>query len=247
MTIYENIKGFIPTSLVDWEGKVASVIFVSGCNFRCGFCSNKELVLTPEKPKTIKFEDIKKYLLKNADFIDGVVISGGEPTLQRELALFCEEIKKLGFMVKLDSNGSHPEVLKILKEKKLVDYAAMDIKVVKEKYEEITNNKTDLGKIEESMKIISEFPGYEFRTTVVPVYRKNGEISFMTTEEVCGIAKWIVSVTGGNNHKYFLQPFVPRENGLVDSRLESFPETPKKLLKEMEQEARKHLPNTKIR
>ncbi len=155
MTIYENIKGFIPTSLVDWEGKVASVIFVSGCNFRCGFCSNKELVLTPEKPKTIKFEDIKKYLLKNADFIDGVVISGGEPTLQRELALFCEEIKKLGFMVKLDSNGSHPEVLKILKEKKLVDYAAMDIKVVKEKYEEITNNKTDLGKIEESMKIIS--------------------------------------------------------------------------------------------
>ena len=101
MSIKDNIKGFVPTSLVDWDGKVASVIFLAGCNFRCGYCSNKDLVLSPEKLKAIKFEDIKKYLEKNKDFVDGVVITGGEPTIYKDFPELCKEIKNLGFKVVL--------------------------------------------------------------------------------------------------------------------------------------------------
>ncbi len=177
MTIYENIKGFVPTSLVDWEGKVVCVIFVSGCNFRCSFCSNKDLVLTPEKLDAIPFEKIKDYLLKNRDFADGVVISGGEPTLYPDLPELCMEIKKLGFKVKIDTNGTNPDMLKLLLEKSLADYVAMDLKTSFEKYKEIANADVDIEKLKKSISIVSKFPEYEFRTTLFPKIEKKDLIA----------------------------------------------------------------------
>lgn len=166
--VIKMIKGFVPTSLVDWEGKVVSVIFVPGCNFKCGFCSNKDLVLNPEKLTTIKFEEIKDYLLKNNEFVDGVVISGGEPTIYQGIIELCEEIRKLGFKVKMDTNGSNPEVLKKLLEKNLVDYVAMDIKTEFGKYREVVNANIDTEKIKQSIFLVSKFPEYEFRITIFP-------------------------------------------------------------------------------
>ncbi|MEK6827160.1 MAG: anaerobic ribonucleoside-triphosphate reductase activating protein, partial [Nanoarchaeota archaeon] len=168
-----EIKGFVPTSLVDWDGKVVSVIFVSGCNFRCGYCSNKDLVLHPENLKSIELKYILEYLGNNKEFIDGVVISGGEPTLYSETVKLCEEIKKLGFKIKLDTNGSNPEILKeFFLDKNLVDYVAMDIKTNFEKYKELTNSDIDVEKIKKSIFIVSQFPEYEFRITLSPSIKK---------------------------------------------------------------------------
>ncbi|MEM4230428.1 MAG: anaerobic ribonucleoside-triphosphate reductase activating protein, partial [Candidatus Pacearchaeota archaeon] len=163
-----EIKGFVPNSLVDWDGKVSSVIFLGGCNFKCKFCSNKDLVLEPEKLKSISFESIKNYLEKNKDFIDGVVITGGEPCLHQNLFELCKTIKKLGFKVKIDTNGSYPEILQQLLDKKLVDCVAMDIKTCFEKYKEITNTEVDIEKIKKSILIVAKFPEYEFRITMFP-------------------------------------------------------------------------------
>lgn len=168
MSIFKNIKGFTASSLVDWDGKVSSVIFLGGCNFKCSYCSNKELVISPEKIKSIDFKDIKKTLDKNMDFVDGIVITGGEPTIYSDLPDLCQEIKNLGFKVKLDTNGSNPEMLQDLLDKKLVDSAAMDIKTSFGKYRKVAGCEVDLEKIKKSIEIISKFPEYEFRSTVFP-------------------------------------------------------------------------------
>src|SRR5512137_763965 len=123
-----DIRGFIPTSLVDWDGKVVSTVFTPKCNFECCFCHNHELVRSPEKFNRIADEDVLKHLQENADFLDGVCITGGEPTLQRDLFEFCEKVKALGLMVKLDTNGTNPLLLKRMIQKKLVDFIAMDVK-----------------------------------------------------------------------------------------------------------------------
>lgn len=114
MSIYKNIKGFIPTSLVDWDGKVSAVMFVGGCNFRCSFCSNKELIIEHDKIESIPFKKIKEALERNRDFIDGIVITGGEPTLYGDLDEICKEIKEMGFLVKLDTNGTNPSLVEDL-------------------------------------------------------------------------------------------------------------------------------------
>ncbi len=196
MTIYENIRGFVPTSLVDWDGKVASVIFLAGCNFRCRFCHNKELVLGSEQLKVIPFPEIKDYLGKNKDFIDGVVITGGEPCLNDDLPELCREIKKIGFKVRIETNGTNPEMLKELLKGNFIDCIAMDIKTSFGKYKQIVDVNADIEKIKESIAIVREFPDYEFRITMFPEIKK---------EDLLEIADYLKNA--GANKAFFIQQF----------------------------------------
>lgn len=183
-----NIKAFIENSLLDWDGKIVSVVYVNGCNFRCPFCQNADLILHPNKLKAIDFNKISTYLKNNKAFIDGVCITGGEPCCYENLGQLLSEFKSLDILVKLDTNGSYPERLKEVIDAKLVDYIAMDIKTCLEEdhyLEACGIKKKDLvSKIKKSIDIIMNSGlDYEFRTTVVP--------SLHTRREILKIAKTI--------------------------------------------------------
>jgi len=158
---------------VDWDGKISSVFFLPSCNFHCPFCHNVNLVLNPEKLETIPFEYIEEQLKKQKGWIDGVCITGGEPTIHGSLPELCSRIKKMGFLVKLDTNGTNPTILKELMDRKLVDYVAIDIKapLTVEKYSRATdvNAESLLENVKESVRLLLESSmDYEFRTTIVP-------------------------------------------------------------------------------
>ncbi len=175
------IGGFQKFSLIDYPGKISSIIFTRGCNFACAYCHNKELIgsgsnninmSNPLNPlpsnSTITSEEVLSFLQQRRGKIDAVVITGGEPTLQPDLIEFMKKIKKLGFLIKLDSNGSRPEVLKAAMKAKVVDYIAMDIKAPLEKYSVITKKEVDIKKIQESIDLIKNSNiRHEFRTTVL--------------------------------------------------------------------------------
>ena len=146
-----NIKGHLPVTLLDWEGKVATVLFLGGCNFRCPFCHNPELVLRPDEQPTVPFEDVTAYLAGKKGWIDGVVITGGEPTLSPGLRPLIEKIRALGYPVKLDTNGSNPSVLGALLDAGLVDYVAMDIKSRFEDYAAATQTDVSIKAIIEGL------------------------------------------------------------------------------------------------
>ncbi len=189
------IKGFIKNSLVDYPGKISSVIFVAGCNFRCGYCYNRHLVLNDKDIPEIRKEDILGYLRDKKKWIDAVVICGGEPLLY-DLEDFIIKIKKLGYLVKIDTNGSMPVTLKNLLDRKLVDYVAMDIKATWENYSKIAGVDVDLEKIKESIRIIkASGVDYEFRCTILPEFNVN---------DIIRIAKML-----NNPKKLCLQQFKP--------------------------------------
>jgi len=119
-----EIKAFIDLSFVDWDGKISSVFFLPRCNFRCPFCHNSTLVLHPERGETIPFERVEDYLKKQRNWIDGVCITGGEPTLHSDLPHLCSKLKEIGFLVKVDTNGTNPMMIRELINKGLVDYIA---------------------------------------------------------------------------------------------------------------------------
>lgn len=190
------LGGLQKLTLIDYPGKIAATVFTAGCNFLCPFCHNPELV----DPKLIKNqpliseEEFFAFLKSRRGELDGVCITGGEPTLHRDLADFLSKIKKSGFAVKLDTNGSHPEMLERLIAEKLVDYIAMDIKAPLEKYKEITGI-VNLEKIKQSVDLIKNSGiDYEFRTTVVPKFHKK--------KDIIKIAEWLKG-----SKKYFLQQF----------------------------------------
>lgn len=176
-----EIKGFLDVSLVDWDGKLTSVIYLPNCNFRCPFCHNTNLVLEPEQLETIPIENIKEQLKKQKGWIDGVCITGGEPTLQNDLPELCTRLKEMGFLVKLDTNGTNPTLLKELFDQRLVDYVALDIKapLTPEKYSVATGVKAEetLEQVKESIKLLLDSSmDYEFRTTVVPDLHNKDDI-----------------------------------------------------------------------
>ncbi|MGI6733714.1 MAG: anaerobic ribonucleoside-triphosphate reductase activating protein [Anaerovoracaceae bacterium] len=187
-----KIAGIIKSSLIDYPGKASTVIFLGGCNFRCGYCHNPELVHgygkygedaedadTPDAfvqratggGNEIRREELFAFLKKRKRFLDGVCISGGEPTLNKELPKLAEEIKDLGLSVKLDTNGTRPDMLRELLESGLVDYVAMDVKGPADKYEQIVRCSVNPENIKESARLLTDawhqngFP-CEFRTTV---------------------------------------------------------------------------------
>ena len=160
-------------TLIDYPGKIAATVFTVGCNFRCPFCHNPELVLSSQFTVSANDNTLEKeffeFLRTRQGKLDGVCITGGEPTLQADLVEFIAKIKKLGFAVKLDSNGTRPDVLRELFKKKLVDYLAMDIKSNLANYEKVCEAQVDLERIKDSVELIKNSGvDYEFRTTVVP-------------------------------------------------------------------------------
>lgn len=196
-----EIKGFIETSFLDWDGKVVSTLYVAHCNFHCPFCHNFGLIEDPKQYETIPLERIEKYLLEHKDFIDGICLTGGEPCMHKNRGLFefLHRIMDLGFGIKFDSNGTDPECLEKVIGKKLADYIAMDIKgPLDERYDKLSGVKTDLEKIKRSIKIIidSGLP-YEFRTTVVP--------GLLGAKEMEDLARQIAGAK-----KFVLQQFVAR-------------------------------------
>ena len=195
------IGGLQKTTLIDYPGKIAATVFLIGCNFRCPFCYSSELVL-PEKIKNqpeFSEKDFFKFLKSRKELLESVVICGGEPTINKDLPDFIKKIKKMGFLVKIDTNGSNPQMLKILIDQKLIDYVAMDIKGPKEKYDEFTGKKVNIRKIQKSIDILKEGRiDYEFRSTIVP--------SLHTRGDILNMAKWIKGAK-----KYYLQNFRPEK------------------------------------
>lgn len=173
-----RICGLNKTTLLDYPGHIAASVFLGGCNFRCPFCQNRELVLRPENQPDINREEIFAFLKKRKGILAGVCITGGEPTLEEGLGKFIKEIKEIGYLIKLDTNGYRPEVIKNLIEKSLVDYIAMDIKNCMERYgETIGLERINVEKIKESAGLIMESGvDYEFRTTVVKELHKEEDI-----------------------------------------------------------------------
>ncbi len=196
------IGGLQKITLIDYPGKLAATIFVCGCNFRCPWCYSPELVL-PEKIKDqpkITEKDLFAFLQSKKGLLDGIVICGGEPCLNKDLPQFIKKIKELGYAVKLDTNGSNPEMLKKLIGEKLIDYVAMDIKAPKEKYEMLTGKEINIRDIEKSINILKENKiDYEFRTTIVP--------GLLEKDDIVKIANWISGA-----RKYYLQNFRPEKN-----------------------------------
>ena len=194
-----KIQGLQKMTLLDYPGRVASTVFLGGCDFRCPFCHNFELVSGP-MPEALTEEEFFAFLDKRQGLLDGVAITGGEPCLRKDLPDFIACIRDAGFDVKLDTNGNHPRLLAQLLDRGLVDYVAMDIKNSPSKYAEtIGLPEIDLVPIDESIKLIMQSGvDYEFRTTVVREFHDAGDF-----EE---IGKWIAGAK-----RYFLQPFTDRE------------------------------------
>ncbi len=203
------ISGLQKMTLLDYPGKVACTVFLQGCNFRCPFCHNSGL-LEGEGPETIPPEELLAFLKKRVGLLDGVCITGGEPTLQRELPELLVQIKALGFLVKLDTNGSRPDVLKVVVEAGLVDYVAMDIKNCPERYGDTTGVPgISLSRIEESIRfLLAGNVTYEFRTTVADELH----------DEACmeGIGKWLTELDPDRKAaQFFIQPYVDRDSVLT--------------------------------
>ena len=172
-----GIKGFEKFSLLDYDNKVSATLFFSNCNMRCPFCHNSSLVLGKDEAEDIPYQDVIEYLKKRKNVVDAVTISGGEPTLQKNLKEMIQEIKELGYLVKLDTNGTHPEVVKDLLDSKLLDYIAMDIKNSEEKYPLTAGRMIDMGKIKESINlIINSGIDYEFRTTLIKEHHRKEDM-----------------------------------------------------------------------
>lgn len=163
-----RIGGLQKLTLVDFPGKIAACIFCQGCNFRCGFCHNRELVLPQFFQEPLDPQTVLSYLGTRKKKLEGVVISGGEPTIQEGLFGFIAQIKAMGFAVKLDTNGSHPEVILSLLDACLLDYIAMDVKAPFEQYIQVTGVACDTAKIKKSIQLVinSGIP-YQFRTTLM--------------------------------------------------------------------------------
>ena len=225
------INGFQKMTLLDFPGKVACTVFLGGCNFRCPFCHNAGLVLG-SNPESYKEEEILSYLEKRKGLLDGVCITGGEPTLRPDLLPFIEKVKALGFAVKLDTNGTNPALLKELLDNALVDYVAMDIKNSFEKYPETCGlDVMELDSIKESIALlIGGKADFEFRTTVVsPLH---------TPEDIEALAK---EISGAE--KYFIQNFVD-SGELLGGGMTALP---RETLDQMLTTARKYIPETQLR
>lgn len=196
-----KIYGFNKTTLLDYPGHLAASLFLGGCNFRCPFCHNKNLVLNSEKEPYILEDEVLSYLEKRKNILEGVCISGGEPTLNIELESFIRKIKKLGLLVKLDTNGYLPDVLSSLYLDGLIDYVAMDVKSSKENYSRVAGvSLADLSRIERSVEFIkTKVKEYEFRTTVVK--------ELHTASDFKSIGDWLEGAS-----QYYLQSYRETEN-----------------------------------
>ncbi len=204
------IDGFEKLTLLDYPGHMACIIFTRGCNFSCSYCQNSSLIKHSSAKGLISEEEVLDYLTLRKNVLDGIVISGGEPTLQVDLIGFIKRVKELKLKVKLDTNGSNPKLIKRLIDEGLVDYVAMDIKHDLDKYEIVSKCKINKKFIEESIKVLKNSNiDYEFRTTIIKEYHSIKDI------------EKIIKLVG--NSKYYIQNFKLSDD-VLDKSLTSFTE-----------------------
>lgn len=192
------LGGLQKLTLIDYPGKIAATVFTVGCNFLCGFCHNPELVdaVKIKSQPRVSEREFFDFLAGRQGLLEGVCITGGEPTLQPDLPEFIGQIKGLSFLVKLDTNGSNPAMLEKLLNEKLVDYVAMDIKAPLEKYKKVVGPDVSLEKIQQSVELTRSAPDYEFRTTVLPALHVD--------RDLISIGRWLQGAK-----KFYLQQFHP--------------------------------------
>lgn len=232
------IGGLQKLTLIDYPGKIACTVFTVGCNFRCHFCHNPELI-DPSKFKLSEIIEEKSFfdfLNARRGLLDGVCITGGEPTLYPDLPEFIKKIKALGFLVKLDTNGTKPEMLTALIADKLVDCIAMDIKTAlkKDLYEKVTGSAVDFENIKKSIEIIMQSGlEYEFRTTVVPGLHTENDI-LSIAEEIHGAKK------------YYLQQFVAGEK-IFNPDFREIKSYPEEFLRELREKIKNNFEICEVR
>lgn len=227
------VAGLIRTSLVDYPGYVCSTLFLPGCNFRCPYCHNRDLVIGSSQLQHIPFDQVLNFLEKRITFLDGVCITGGEPTLTVDLPILIRAIKDLGLRVKLDTNGTNPDMLEKLLGDSLVDYVAMDIKAPPRKYGKITKATVRLADIQAAIGLLRESAiEYEFRTTVVP--------NLLMEEDLLAIGRWLEGAS-----TYVIQQFRP-ENTL-DPNYESLAPYPPDWLETMVSKLRPYFERVRVR
>ena len=227
-----HIGGMQKLTLLDYPGKVACTIFLSGCNLRCPYCHNPDLVLPERKDRQeLSAAEVLRYLEQRHGKLDGVCISGGEPTLQQELLRFIADIRSLGYAIKLDTNGTNPGMLRELLQDDLLDYVAMDIKNSPEHYAETCGGVDVLSKVQESVNLLlNSAADYEFRTTVCkPLH---------TQKEMKEIGHWLKGAK-----RYFIQAFVDSGN-LVSGGVQAHTHEE---LAQLLQIVLPYIPNTQLR
>ena len=226
------ILGLQKTTLLDYPGKIASTIFTGGCNFKCPYCHNRDLVFPPADAIAYSEEEILNHLIAKKKVLDGVCITGGEPTLHKALPEFISKIKDLGLLVKLDSNGTNPKMIKDLVNNGLIDYVAMDIKHSKEKYNSIANMQHfDIAPINESIEFLKEGRvDYEFRTTVIRECH--------TSSDFENIGNWIRGAKA-----YYLQSYRESEQ-VINPIFSSYSPEELQAFAEL---LRTYIPNTQLR
>ena len=234
-----EIKGFNKYSLIEYPGKISAVIFLPRCNFRCPFCQNPDLILNYKNLPSISGQEVINYLSLNKKWIDALSISGGEPTLCEDLSSFIKEVKERGFLIQLETNGTNPQMLKELLEKKLIDYVALDIKAPLnwEKYKKVSGisikEKILFEKVKESIKILLNGEvNYEFRTTLVPV--------LLSQEDIINLAGQIKGAK-----KYVLQQFVSQKT--LNKDYEKIAPYPKEKLEIIKERIKKYFQTCEIR
>jgi len=191
------IGGFQKFSLIDYPDKICAIVFTQGCNLRCPYCHNPELINLESSQHIISKEEVFSFLEKRKGKLDALEVTGGEPTLQRDLLEFLKKMKDLDYLVKLDSNGSHPEAVEKAIKLKIADYLAMDVKAPLKKYREVTHSKVDISKIKNSIELIMNSGlDYELRTTIAK--------SQLCKEDIIEIGKLIKGAK-----LYVLQKFIP--------------------------------------
>lgn len=228
------ISGFQKSTFLDYPGKVAALIFTYGCNLRCQYCHNPELVIYPCDKSTLVTEDeVLSFLKKRKDFLDALVITGGEPTLQAELIPFIKKVKEIDLLVKLDTNGTDSRVVKKLLDLDIVDYWAMDVKYEGEIYIQNLQEEVQYKNIQESMKLIMERArDYEFRTTYVK--------GIHTIQSAEGIGKLIEGAK-----KYYIQNFRPGKT--IDMTLNNSNSFTPTELRKIQKIIKRYVENVEIR
>ena len=231
-----EIAGLQKTTLVDYPGKVACTIFLHGCNFRCGFCYNAGLVVG-QPVETFSEDYILGFLKEKRGKLDAVCITGGEPLLTLD-ENFLRKIKGLGYLIKIDTNGSLPERLDHFIDEGLVDFVAMDLKGARENYSEVVGCNVDLKAIENSMRIVSGLDDYEFRTTILP--------EFHDRAAMISLGKWVESTCGKMPERYYLQGFKSSGN-FIDKKYAKASDTSENYLNELAVVMKKFFKKVEVR
>ena len=230
-----KIAGFIRTTMLDWDGMVACTIYLAGCDFRCPYCHNKSIVVDADDAEEMDEERIFNFIQENSDFLDGVVISGGEPTLNSDLPVLIRRLRGMGMKIKLDTNGYHPDVLEDLIGAGYIDKVAMDIKapLTRERYSAVAGTDINPDILRRSIRIIMESGiDYEFRTTCSPILIKPEDIDEIGKE-----------IQGARN--YNIQQFRPKI--CLDERLEVIDPYKESVILQMAETARKYARNVRVR